>query len=136
MKIPPPEERLCRNHGRPISVSGWKSGHRTSGCAKCTNERGRSPEKQAEREAKWRKEFIGCKSHPNRRCNLSAYKRLNAKLCGSCHLRRADRTLRDSVFRCHKKANERYRKSEHGKEQGYWKQVSRRKYNRIQENKI
>jgi hypothetical protein len=36
-KIPLPEKRLCKKHGRPVLVSQWKQGHRNTGCAKCLN---------------------------------------------------------------------------------------------------
>jgi hypothetical protein len=35
--VPPPAERLCRIHRRPIQPSRWRSGHRTTGCARCKN---------------------------------------------------------------------------------------------------
>lgn len=36
-KIPPPEERLCIFHTRPISEKDWIKGHRKTECSKCKN---------------------------------------------------------------------------------------------------
>jgi len=35
VQLPPPQERLCKKHERPICPSRWKSGHRTTGCWVC-----------------------------------------------------------------------------------------------------
>ena len=37
LDAPPPEQRLCKKHGRPILPSQWREGHRNTGCAKCLN---------------------------------------------------------------------------------------------------
>jgi hypothetical protein len=34
-EIPPPEERLCKRHGKPILESRWKNRSRNSGCRDC-----------------------------------------------------------------------------------------------------
>lgn len=37
LDVPPPEQRLCKKHGRPIQPSKWRHGDRTTGCARCKN---------------------------------------------------------------------------------------------------
>lgn len=39
-KLPPPEQRLCKIHNRPITPHAWRTRHRATGCSKCENERG------------------------------------------------------------------------------------------------
>jgi hypothetical protein len=84
VKIPPPEKRLCRKHGRPITPSHWIRGHKTSDCAKCTNTRIRSSETKLRRTRRWEKDFISCVLHLERRCNKSAYVGWGRRRCGSC----------------------------------------------------
>lgn len=36
-ELPPPEKRLCKIHGRPVSPSKWRSRRRTTGCSRCSN---------------------------------------------------------------------------------------------------
>src|ERR1700690_2490960 len=38
-KVPPPQERLCHRHQRPICPSRWRCGCRTVGCSVCTHHR-------------------------------------------------------------------------------------------------
>jgi hypothetical protein len=39
IEIPPPELRLCKIHGRPITPSNWARRNRHRGCSRCDNER-------------------------------------------------------------------------------------------------
>ena len=43
LEIPPPEERLCVRHGRPIMPNRWQTGNRTVGCARCKSKAGPIP---------------------------------------------------------------------------------------------
>ena len=84
MELPPPEQRLCKKHGKPIKPSQWRKRCRNSGCSWCGNERNRSPEARKRREEKWEKKLIFCANHPDRRCSKSAYVCRGRRRCGSC----------------------------------------------------
>jgi hypothetical protein len=98
-KIPPPERRLCHKHGKPLSVSAWRNGHRTSGCWKCINEHCLSPASIERRAKKWDEGFIVCAIHPNRRCNKTVYLYNSKRRCASCNTRRADYSYRPGHVR-------------------------------------
>jgi hypothetical protein len=40
-EIPPPEQRLCKRHNKPIKPSNWVRRNRNRGCSQCDNERNR-----------------------------------------------------------------------------------------------
>jgi hypothetical protein len=90
LKIPPPEERLCVKHGRPITPSAWKKGCRISECAKCIKVRTHSPEAQERRAKKWDDGDIRCINHPERRCKRSDYVYNWRRACSSCCDRKAN----------------------------------------------
>jgi hypothetical protein len=90
--IPPPEQRLCRKHGKPIMPSQWKKRNRTTGCSSCGNGHLRSPESRNRRQIKWENIFISCIKHDDRRCNKSCYVSNGRRKCNSCRHRRADGT--------------------------------------------
>jgi hypothetical protein len=108
-KIPPPKQRLCPKHGKPIRPSAWARGYRKSGCAKCSSEYSHSPEAQKRRAAKfdaalknYRKgegNFIPCIKHPDRICNRSYYVLSGGRRCGSCRNRRIDGSKRAAYMR-------------------------------------
>jgi hypothetical protein len=117
MEIPPPEQRLCKKHGKPICPSQWRKGCRTSECAKCIREVVRSPKVRKRRASKWEKELIPCRKHSNRRCNKSAYVCSGKKVCGSCH---RGPKLKDGSYRRSIKRHLRVR--------AYRKSINLRKY--------
>jgi hypothetical protein len=104
-KVPPPEERLCKKHGRPITPSSWAHGCRTTECSKCITERRQSPEARERRKKKWYSELIICANHPDRRCQLSAYARSGLRRCSSCENRRADNSRSNGYKRGLNKRN-------------------------------
>lgn len=50
----------------------------------------RSEEALTKRAKRWESEFISCTNHPDRRCNRSRFVRRQERVCGSCHIRKAD----------------------------------------------
>jgi len=104
-KIPPPEKRLCRKHGKPICPSLWAKKYRTVGCAGCLRERARSPESRKRRNERWHKEFISCIRHPERRCNRSVYVSMASRKCASCHSHYVDGSPKPSYSRRRNKSS-------------------------------
>lgn len=88
--IPPPEERLCKVHGKPITPSSWRNRKRNTGCSACSNAWRNSPQVRERRTLHWRNNFIACSKHPERRCNRSGYVLRRARFCSGCLNRRAD----------------------------------------------
>jgi hypothetical protein len=113
MNIPPPEQRLCVKHGKPICPSFWKAGCRTTGCSKCTRERGRSPKARQRREEKWDNGDIRCKKHPERRAHRSFYVCCGGRKCNWCNTHRADGTSKPGRKRSNIRSSNKqhYRKS-------------------------
>jgi hypothetical protein len=109
--IPPPEQRLCKKHGKPIMPNQWRSRHYITGCAKCVTERIRSPKARKRRKEKWEKNFISCARHPERRCNKSRYIRDGVRRCGSCSVAKSDGTKRPAYQRHMDKNNPLMRES-------------------------
>jgi hypothetical protein len=109
VKVPPPEKRLCKKHGRPICPSAWLDGRRTSRCAKCIYERASSPQAKARRAKKFDETDIRCIKHPERRANKSQYVSIAQRKCGSCISRGADGTLSPVFKRCRNRRS--YRKA-------------------------
>lgn len=131
-RVPPPHKRLCKIHSRPIQPSKWRQGNRTTKCTLCVNMYNRSPKNEARREKRWQENFIPCIKHPDRRCNRSVFVHNARRACGSCITRTPDGQKRE----CVRRANSKYKKSVHGKEQCNWKRRSLYLYHKIQENKI
>lgn len=96
--VPPPEERLCVKHGRPITVKDWLKGCRTSECALCKNIRHRCPQTRSRRAQRWDNGFVSCIIHLDRRCNRSFYVHNGNRKCGTCHTRNAEGEL----LHCHR----------------------------------
>ena len=71
------------------------------------------------RAKRWDGEFVPCKHHPERRCNRSDYIRRTSRRCASCKLKSSP-------------AKAAY----HHSEQRRWKDRSRARHQKIQENKI
>jgi hypothetical protein len=105
VKVPPPEKRLCKKHGKPIYPSKWLEKHRTTECSKCVNNRTRSPQARARRAKKFDEGDIRCINHPERKANRSQYVLMARRKCGSCSVKWADGTLRPSFNRHNKKAS-------------------------------
>ena len=99
MEIPPPEQRLCKKHGKPIQPSRWKYGRRTSGCTTCTNKEIRGPKARRRRAERWEKNFIPCVNHPTRRSNRCLYVYGGKRRCSTCHTYRKDGTMRPARVR-------------------------------------
>lgn len=97
--FPPPEQRLCSEHQRPICPRRWKQGYRSKGCCLCNNIRTRSVESKNRRTVKWESIFIPCIHHPDRRCNRSNYVISARRKCGSCSSTRANGEKRRSYVR-------------------------------------
>jgi len=104
-KVPPPEQRLCRKHNRPILPSRWLNRSRTSGCARCVNERIKSPAARKRRKIKWGSRMIFCINHPDRRCSRSNYVSTGHRYCGSCNVRKSNGEHRSSHVRSVNKHN-------------------------------
>lgn len=115
IEIPPPEQRLCKKHRKPICPSSWKQRCRTNQCSECKRERAKSPEARKRREIKWEKEFIPCVKHITRRCGKSRYIHDGGRRCSSCHSKLKDGSSTPT------------RKRQQGK-RNYKVSVERRKY--------
>jgi hypothetical protein len=110
MIVPPPEERICEKHKRPITPSQWKQGCRKAGCSRCCNEWNvKYRIKRVER-----KGLPRCRNHPKKKASRSVYLKTGKRMCMSCY---------------------RNRTPEFHDRQMWWKR-SRRLYLKIQENKI
>lgn len=105
MEIPPPEQRLCRTHGRPIAPSDWKGGHRNTKCSKCKKESRQSPAVKQRRALKWEKEFIPCNKHSDRRCQKSPYVNNAKRKCSSCGNKLKEGIYRSALKRALSKKN-------------------------------
>ncbi len=120
VSVPPPEERLCETHGKPIFPSKWLNGCRKVGCVECqgttrsktswnkynrsvkgkaADTRFRLPEAKARRAKRWEEEWIVCANHPDRRCNKSHYVYGSVRRCGHCLNHKADGSRRPAFAR-------------------------------------
>jgi hypothetical protein len=97
VEVPPPEERMCTRHNKPICPSKWRNGFRNSGCSRCGTEVTTSPTQQARRKRKWDSKLIFCIIHPDRRCNRSTYIKNGHRHCSSCNDRLEDNSYRPQV---------------------------------------
>ena len=97
--VPTPGKRLCRKHNRAITPGQWRTGHRTSGCAKCLNLVARTQKKKTRRSLKWNAVFISCNEHLDRTCNKAAYVKNGTRKCGSCFNRLKDGSLKPTLRR-------------------------------------
>jgi hypothetical protein len=108
-RVPPPEQRLCERHNKPICPSEWLRGKRTTQCASCINGRTRSPRARKRRALRWDSEDIKCINHPERRCNRCSYVIDGHRFCGSCGNRSSNGSFNPAeIRRRNKKA---YKKS-------------------------
>ncbi len=119
-KIPPPRQRLCAAHARPITPSRYRRGCRTTGCSRCSRTRARCPEAKKRRAdrydlSRYTRAFVSCTKHPNRRCSRSLYVRSGSRRCRSCSCKRTDGTIRPSRRRALRRHYERWRRTFRGK---------------------
>ena len=98
-EVPPPEERVCKRHNKPICPSRWRNGLRNCGCSRCGTELTMSPKWKERRRKKWNTKIITCIDHPDRRCNQAEYICTGHRYCSSCKDRLQDGSYRPEVKR-------------------------------------
>lgn len=122
------ERQFCKQHiGRIVSRSTWIATGKHL-CKSCATRRG-SPC----RVKRWEQgERPVCRIHPDRIVLRSRWVITGQRRCSTCQRYRSDGMLRPS----HIQAKEKYRRSEHGREQRRWYLRSYRRAMSIQENKF
>jgi len=109
--IPPPEQRLCIKHGKPIQPFRYRAGCRMRGCADCVKET--LQKSRPHRKKKFDEGNIWCSKHPTRRATRFPYELKSLRRCNWCSRHRVDGSMKPSCkrLRIKSKNESKYRRS-------------------------
>src|SRR5271157_4014828 len=135
-KVPPPEKRICKKHGRPIKPAAWRNGYRSMGCSRCFNEQAQQPDVRARRERKWQREIILCRRCKRRRCGRAFYVHSGHRHCATCHKRYSNGKKRETVIAGERRGQRKRRAKPSYREQFNAYQLSWRRQKKIESMKF